>query len=277
MSKERVFAIANENENAVDNVISIAEKLTGYGIEASDIKIFTSFKSKLEGKVSKDIELVDIPSDKDNRPKRKNFIIKHLKELGFEKMHMIEDIVELLASPMVFIADIERMMDVYDLNNWLGTVTDACNYVYTKYNPRLDVVIDDEKCNGLGISNAIFCSHSNVQWIVCNLQKADDDELYFNEGFTIDMFFIIEFLARRRNAHLGSLYFMNQYYTCASEKGVYAIDSKLAASKDAQNTPEKMKDEDIKFKNMNVNYAPDNNIDAVLELLYQKIQSKLSA
>lgn len=93
MSKERVFAIANENENAVDNVVSIAEKLADHGVELSDIKVFTSFRSKLEGKMSKDVELIDIPSDKDNRPKRKNFIIKHLKEQGFVKMHMIEDIV----------------------------------------------------------------------------------------------------------------------------------------------------------------------------------------
>lgn len=69
----------------------------------------------------------------------------------------------------------------------------------------------------------MFCSHSNIQWNVYNLEKADDNELFFDEKLTIDMFFIIEFLARRRNSHPGSLYYMNQYVTCASEQGLYTF------------------------------------------------------
>ena len=37
-----------------------------------------------------------------------------------------------------------------------------------------------------------------------------------------------------------------------------------------------MKDEDTTFKSLNVNYAPDNNIDNVLEILYKKLESKIS-
>ena len=37
-----------------------------------------------------------------------------------------------------------------------------------------------------------------------------------------------------------------------------------------------MKDEDVIFKSLNVNYAPDNNIDNVLEILYKKLESKIS-
>jgi len=38
---------------------------------------------------------------------------------------------------------------------------------------------------------------------------ADDNEMTLDEHFTVDMFYIIEFLARRRNTHPGTLYFMN--------------------------------------------------------------------
>ena len=39
-------------------------------------------------------------------------------------------------------------------------------------------------------------------------------------------------------------------------------------------SPEAMKQEDDLFKSLKVNYAPDNNIDLVLERTYKKLQSK---
>ena len=36
-----------------------------------------------------------------------------------------------------------------------------------------------------------------------------------------------------------------------------------------------MKDEDAIFKSLNVNYAPDNNIDKILEMTYEKLKSKV--
>jgi len=104
--------------------------------------------------------------------------------------------------------------------------------------------------------------------------KADDNELFFDEKFTIDMFFIIEFLARRRNAHPGSLYYMNQYVTCASEQGLYKFKEGLKREqrKDLQ---EAMKAEDAEFRSRGINFAPDNNIDIVLENVYLKLKSKV--
>jgi hypothetical protein len=85
-----------------------------------------------------------------------------------------------------------------------------------------------------------------------NIGKADADELHFNEDFTVAMFWIIEYLARRRNSHPGSMYFMNQYATVESEVGVYR-NKKLNLS-DAAETPERMKKEDEQFKALNVNF-----------------------
>ena len=150
--------------------------------------------------------------------------------------------------------DVEKMLDALDLNSWLGTVTDGCNLVYTKYNPRLRVKIDrpDYK-EKLGVDELVFCSHSNTQWMVFNVKKGD--------------------VARRRNTHPESLYFMNQYVTVPSELGTF-VNREVNESDKEIESPEAMKQEDDLFKSLKVNYAPDNNIDLVLERTYKKLQSK---
>ena len=170
--------------------------------------------------------------------------------------------------------DVEKMLDALDLNSWLGTVTDGCNLVYTKYNPRLRVKIDrpDYK-EKLGVDELVFCSHSNTQWMVFNVKKGDAEELHFREDFKIAMFWIIEYLARRRNTHPESLYFMNQYVTVPSELGTF-VNREVNESDKEIESPEAMKQEDDLFKALKVNYAPDNNIDLVLERTYKKLQSK---
>lgn len=225
----RAFAITNDNELASNDAVQLASLLCStFGDE---VTIFS--KNDLKDLPDAKIRTVLIPADKDTRPKVKNFALKHFKEGGFRgKLHMLEDSVEVKSDPRQFVSDIENMMDVYGLHNWMGTVTDGCNFVYSKYNPRLNIVIDREEFKHLGISQAAFCSHSNVQWMTYDLPAADDDEMYFNEQFTVDMFWIIEFLARRRNAHPGSLYFMNQYYTCKSELGVYGFKQNQAKKPD---------------------------------------------
>lgn len=275
--KDRIFAIVNENELAKADVLQIVDsiKLLGNKITIFSTKPESFYNDadtvmKLPG-----CEIVQIPVECNSRPKTKNFVVNHFKKSGFKGyLHELEDSIEMLKDPIKFIADIENMMRVFDLHNWCGTVTDCCNYVYSKYNPRLSVKIDKPEYSKLNIDDAVFCSHANVQWLIYDLENADDDELFFNDKFTIDMFWIIEFLARRRNTHPDSLYFMNQYFTCASEKGIYKLkdDQKKREAEDLQT---KMKEEDLLFKSMKINYAPDNNIDRVLELLYSKLESKI--
>lgn len=79
----------------------------------------------------------------DNYPKRHNAIVKAFRERGEDIfLHMIEGHVILLEDPSKMIDDIEKMMRLYDQRSWLGTVTDGCNLVYSKYCPRVNVVID---------------------------------------------------------------------------------------------------------------------------------------
>lgn len=238
--------------------------------ENVDLKLFV----KSGQSIPENHKCVIMPEDVDSEPKAKNYVFEYFRrQEDSEWVHIIEDHVKILRNPMKFVNDIEHLMDVLDINSFLGTTTDVCNRVYKKYNPRLRIAMDKEEFKKLGIDDIFFCSHSNTQWIAANVKKADDNELFFNTEFTIAMYWIIEFLARRRNTHPGTLYYMNQYITCPEEHNLFETVS--INSSDSQPDPEKMKEEDAKFKAMNVNYNPDNNIDKVLEDVYLKLKSKI--
>lgn len=86
------------------------------------------------------------------------------------------------------------------------------------------------------------------------------------------MFYIIEYLARRKATKAkDSLYFMNQYLSIFDEVGTFHAIS----SEKSQLDPNKMQEEDALFKSMNINYAPDNNIDVILDSFYSKIKEKI--
>lgn len=237
-----------------------------------DVVIFQ--KHDLTETYDNHIQLVKMPINIDTTVKSKNYIIQYYKQLNHKGMlHIIEDTVEILKDPTEFINDIERLMILLDINSYLGTVTDACNRIYSKYNPRLRLINDKPEWQKLNFKDIIFCSHSNVHWMIFNLALADEQELTFNEIFSIEMFWIIEYLARRRNTHPNSLYLMNQYVTCGSEYGVYRNCGTNSSDKTEQN--EKIKYEDELFKSLNIDYHPDNNIDMLLERIAVKLTSKL--
>lgn len=63
---------------------------------------------------------------------------------------------------------------------------------------------------------------------------------------------------------------MNQYLSIKEEIGVYgSIDDPTNKISN-----DELKKEDAIFKSMNINYAPDNSIDIVLDALYAKILQK---
>lgn len=219
-------------------------------------------------------EVIRMPAEVDQHVKAKNFVLDYYKKSGFDSwLHILEDTIEVLKDPAEFMNDIEHCLELLDLNSYLGTVTDGCNRVYAKYNPRLRLVLDKPEYEKLGLKELLFCSHSNTQWMAFNIGKADAEELHFNDTFTIAMFWIIEYLARRRNVHPDSLYFMNQYVTVTSEFGVYQ--NKAMNQSDKPDSPEQMKKEDDMFKALKIDHSPNNNIDIVLEKTYDKLNSKL--
>ena len=67
---------------------------------------------------------------------------------------------------------------------------------------------------------------------------------------------------------------MNQYLTVGSETGTFRNFKSDALDRPLD--PAIMKKEDDIFKAMNIDFAPDNNVDQVLEKLWEKIIQKSS-
>jgi hypothetical protein len=271
---KRVIAILHNNENTDENVHELVK--TFLDNSCADF-VFVCTKDPTEKfNITNGTQFCQNlywPAECDNIPKIRNWINDFFKKQNFKGMlHIIEDNTKLLKIPNGFIYDLERMMKTLDYNVWFSTICDRCNYVYNKYNPRLSIALDKPGIEQLELGKQLlFTSHSNTQWIVYNFEKISDDLLKFNEDFTISMFYIIEFLARRRNTRKNNeLYFMNQYLTVESEYGTYK-NIEISNEQDDQNV---LKEEDTKFRSMNIDIHPDNNIDNVLEMTYKKLLEK---
>lgn len=107
-----------------------------------------------------------------------------------------------------------------------------------------------------------------------NALKAQNNIMYFSEEFEVSMFYIIEFLARRRAYKTDNqMFYMNQYLTVDSECGTFKLAPDLLPLKPV--TQEMMQKENEIFKNMSVKYEPDFSVDAVIDTLIEKILSKI--
>ena len=276
MSRRSIAIINNKEDNFenVQNMLSIlmanavADRITVYTRKNAERFNISHERCSCFGEA--------IPAECDNEPKIRNWInSKYASDCGF--LHVIEDSVKLLKDPSSFISDLENMMTALDYTVWFSTVTDGCNYVYQKYNPRIRIVCDRPECEKLGIKGELnFTSHSNTQWIAYDMSKTvGTDLMRFDERFTSAVFFIIEFLARRRNTKRpDQLFYMNQYLTVGSEVGTFR-NFKSGASTGQLDSIIMKKEDDI-FKSMNINFAPDNSVDQVLEQLWEKISQKTS-
>lgn len=175
-----------------------------------------------------------IPEQCDNNAKIKNYVLNIYKEQKFNGfLHILEDNVVFFKDPSEYLNTIESTMAFLDYDIHFSTITDPCNYLFNKFNPRITLDIDDQKLLDLGISKAIsFTSHSNVSYIIYNYGafKNENNIQLFNEQFSIAMYMIIEFLARRKQMkRKDQLYYMNQYLNVKEEIGVFGI---LSGKKD---------------------------------------------
>lgn len=95
---------------------------------------------------------------------------------------------------------LENTMSILDYSISFSTLSDRCNYVFNKLNPRLTIDIDDfDVKNKLKLpSKLMFTSNANTAWMAFDFSKFCSKPLFFNEDFSIGMFIIIDYLARRR-------------------------------------------------------------------------------
>jgi hypothetical protein len=61
-------------------------------------------------------------------------------------LHVVKSGVKILPGVAEFVPALERAMHELDYSVWLSTVTDGCNYVYSKYNPRVRIRLDRPEC-----------------------------------------------------------------------------------------------------------------------------------
>lgn len=260
----RSFAILHENEQ-IDIGKNIIERLP----EGSKVMIFSKEDLPVSDVPRKILEFVKIPEDlEDKKPKMRNFIIKTLKNSGFNGfLHVAEDSVALKTDPAAFFDEVELMMKTFGLKSWFNTALDGCNYVFSKYNPRFSVTVDVEN-TPLSGKTIHWCSNANTEWTVFDLEGATDDDLMLNESFGIAMYYIIEFLARRRNRKsLGELHYMNMYPGLDSELPVLQA---VPIGSDGDKR-EDFRTEDQIFREMKVDNHPDMEIEDVIRDMAAKL------
>lgn len=245
-------------------------------LDVGAIVIFAPSKLRKPDEMLSNCSWIAFPDEAGTIPKQKNFILDWCKLQGFTGfLHIVENDILFNERSKSYMDVLESTMSALDYDVHLSTVTDKCNYVFNKFCPRLAINVDDDNIRQkLGLPRQVrFTSHSNVSYTTYNLAASNGCPLKFDERFTIGMFYIIEFLARRKATQkAGQLYFMNQYLSIADEDN--AFDVVRLPSKNVDNA--KMQEEDALFKSLNVNYAPDNNLDLVLDTFYGKIKEKMS-
>lgn len=223
------------------------------------------------------ITYVLYPESANNDAKRRNYINQYFKEKQFDGfLHVIQANTKIAKDPAEFFSQIENMMSKLDYSVWFNTVTDPFNYVYNKYVPRLKIKMDIPGSEKLGMGEQLnVTSHSNTQYVIYDFSKVSDDLLKFNEFFSIPMYYIIEFLARRRNTKTDKqLYYMNSYFSVESEKGMFKIVPKVKCN-DEDPTKEIAEKENSYYMSLKVDNHPDNNIDQLLELLIEKVRNNI--
>lgn len=206
-----------------------------------------------------------------NWSKLKNFVSNDLiqeKTSGF--VHVLENTVKIERNPDVFLDKIEKMMTVLGLKSWFNTSCDQCNYVYQKYNPRMCVLIDEDEAKKVYEEMIMWCSNANPLWVCYNMDVCQFEDMRFEERFRFPMYYIIEFLARRRNSKKpGQLDYMNYYPSIRDELGVF----KSVKMDEVVNFSDKeiQEEGEIFQKEMKVDNHPDSSVEEVMSDMRNRI------
>lgn len=265
----RTYCIIHKHREA-DVFKNIADKLE---INSDDkVLVFHSYDLEETEKKS-NLQYVKIPTEiSDFESKTRNFIVKYLlssENKGFA--HVIDEGVEFYGDPKNFNAEIEKMMKKLDLHLWMNTRCDECNYVFDKYDPRFSIVIDDPEMKKLYDKKILWTSHSNLAYVIFDLDAVTFEEAELDEKFKVPMFFIIEFLAKRRANKLG---FMNLYPSIDEEGGVFR-NSKCNFKKD-YDEQKQLEVEDKIFKELNIDHTADGDVDLVMEFICTRLKKTSS-
>ena len=184
-------------------------------------------------------------------------------------LHVIDSNVEITGDIQRFLDSVEEMMGAFSLKSWFNTVCDGCNYVLTKYNPRVSVKIDVPDAKKLKGKTIHWCSNANLFWVCFDRSASKVEDVLLDEKFDIPMFFIIEFLAQRRNRKSpGDLEYMNMYPGIDEEIGAF----RNLEQKDAKGfSQKKFAEEDMVFRQLEIDNHADMDVNMIIEDVKRKI------
>ena len=273
--KNRIFAILNWKKNRVENVKKeIVEKLQ---LRKGRDKILLFYKEsdgfpecfeKDDSGVFQGIPIND--EDGHNRAAGLNFVYKYLKEnFKDEFAYVIYDSIQFNKDSKNFMDSIEEMMQKLKLDVWFNTYTDGCNFVFTKFDGRVSVAINDPDLQKIYDKKIIWTSNSNPNFSILDLEKfaLPENGKTFDDRFEIPMFWIIKFLCERRRDKKG---FMNYYPTISEEIGVF----KSGNFNDGMKiVPEQMKKEDEMFNELKLDHSPSQSVEELMDFIVDRLKS----
>lgn len=265
ISESNVFAILNfRADRIISDLISSLAKFGQVTVFVPETEVENP--SMLKYKTDFNVCIVGL-DPASNRSKARNDILRHFKSQNETRfLHVLEDTTSILADPTSFISDITEMMDVLDNNVWFNTICDSCNYIFQKYVPRSNVKCDLSEYKDVYDKTIHMCSNANTQWTIYNMSNYNDEEYLLDEDFDVPMFFIVEYMARRRNL-FPSKYMMNLYPTVESEKNVF---------KTIKDPEEKanynVKSESEIFNSKKIDHHPDSLIEPFLDRFLERLK-----
>ena len=259
------FIVSNCNKMAKkgDTIYVVGDLLDCDGPNTNEWKIGLKQVEKINA------DIVLIMGNNEDR------VVKYFFDNSFNGfLHVIEDGIEIYNDPTTFLSEIEKMMSKLHLKSWFNTVTDVCNYSFNIYNPRFSVDLDEPTVKEVYDKTIYWTSHANTSWVCYDYSIATFDDVSFNESFTIAMFYIITFLAERRNHKKdGELYYMNFYPSIKDELGVFRL---LQNVKDKPSSDVEYSKQNEIFRNMNVNYTADMSIEKVMDDIFDILTKNIS-
>lgn len=276
----RTFAIINMNADKINYNTTICSKLP----ENSSVFIFSPLAdSTITEVTTKNItdnitEVIFPETDVKNLPKCHNFAVNYIKNVlklsGY--LYVFSDIIQITDKTKFefFLPEIEELMDKFELDTWFNTVTDKANYVFSKYDPRLRVDIDEPALSSIYDKTILWATCANNNLICFNLDKVSLEQMQFDPEFSIAMFYILEYVARRRHNASDSWPFINFYPTLESELGIISYikseDGSINTSVDHINKNDYAKEEEI-FNQRSINFQGDSQFESVLAFMVNKL------
>lgn len=269
----RIFAIENlfpaNKENIINNIIS--------KLECDDTdKIFIFSKEKYTDILRPNLEIIEIPTEIITSAMLKNFVVKYIKDnqdalTNYKWLYTIEDFISLNNETnqfSIFINELEENLKIFEYDSWFSTVLEDENFVFSKFNPRIIIEIDNAEYAKKYAKNLIFAMQISLAFRCFDFHNISLNKMLIDDSFHCPIFYTIIYAANRRNnAEDKSFRFMNYYFTVKSEIHAMSINKNCII----EDFNKYIQEEHARFTAMNVDFHPDVDIRPVFAFIKEKL------